>query len=46
MEQSLPGNLWATNSWEPSASVDILRAYPGGDGVLIFLGGAAPVLRS
>ena len=35
------GNLWALNNWKPSAYVDF-EANPGGDGVVIFIGVAAP----
>lgn len=36
------GNLWAMNNWKPSAYIDI-EANPGGDGVVVFLGAAAPI---
>ncbi|QHS63590.1 NHL repeat-containing protein [Chitinophaga agri] len=35
------GNLWCMNNWKPAALVDVL-SNPGGDGVVIFLGIAAP----
>lgn len=35
------GNLWCMNNWKPSALVDVAD-NPGGDGVVIFLGIAAP----
>ena len=40
----MAGNIWATNNWKPSAYVDVnpTDANPGGDGVVIFVGVAAP----
>lgn len=40
----MAGNIWATNNWKPSAINDIAPndANPGGDGVVIFIGVAAP----
>ncbi len=35
------GNLWALNNWKPSLKVDT-SDNPGGDGVVIFVGVAAP----
>lgn len=35
------GNLWCMNNWKPAAAVDVAD-NPGGDGVVIFLGIAAP----
>lgn len=35
------GNLWCMNNWKPSVLVDVAD-NPGGDGVVIFLGIAAP----
>lgn len=35
------GNLWAINNWKPSFDNN-LTANPGGDGVVIFVGVAAP----
>lgn len=40
------GNLWACNNWKPSAYVDVVRGNPGGDGMVIFVGVAAPALRA
>ena len=36
------GNLWAINNWKPSAYVDFVEQNPGGDGLVIFVGTAAP----
>ncbi len=36
------GNLWVANNWKPDFLVDLL-ANPGGDGVVVFVGVAAPV---
>jgi hypothetical protein len=36
------GNLWAMNNWKPSAVVDV-ENNPGGDGVVIYVGVAAPM---
>ena len=38
------GNLWAINNWKPSAYIDF-EANPGGDGLVIFVGVAAPGQR-
>ncbi|MFK8103651.1 MAG: hypothetical protein AB8G15_14050 [Saprospiraceae bacterium] len=35
------GNLWALNNWKPSLKIDT-SDNPGGDGVVIFVGVAAP----
>jgi len=40
------GNLWACNNWKPSAYLDVVRGNPGGDGVVIFVGAAAPARRA
>ena len=37
----MAGNIWATNNWKPSGLNDLLL-NPGGDGVVIFVGVAAP----
>lgn len=37
------GNLWATNNWKPDFGID-LASNPGGDGMVVFVGLAAPVL--
>jgi DNA-binding beta-propeller fold protein YncE len=36
------GNLWACNNWKPSADIDVRRGDPGGDGLVAFVGVAAP----
>lgn len=40
----MAGNVWATNNWKPSDYVDVNQTdpNPGGDGVVIFVGVAAP----
>jgi hypothetical protein len=35
------GNLWALNNWKNNFAIDV-TANPGGDGVVIFVGLAAP----
>ncbi|MFP3941430.1 MAG: hypothetical protein ACLF0P_14115 [Thermoanaerobaculia bacterium] len=40
------GNLWACNNWKPSAFLDVVRGNPGGDGLVIFVGAAAPAHRA
>ena len=35
------GNIWALNNWKPDFDVDVC-CNPGGDGVVIFVGLAAP----
>jgi len=35
------GNIWSLNNWKPDIDIDIL-SNPGGDGVMIFVGLAAP----
>jgi hypothetical protein len=42
------GNVWTINNWKPLFDVDAFdkptgEANPGGDGILIFVGIAAPV---
>jgi sugar lactone lactonase YvrE len=37
----MAGNIWAANNWKPSGLVDI-TSNPGGDGMVIFVGVAAP----
>ena len=37
----MAGNIWAANNWKPSGLVD-LTSNPGGDGMVIFVGVAAP----
>lgn len=36
------GNLWTCNNWKPNFDIDHTDGNPGGDGMLIFLGVAAP----
>lgn len=38
------GNLWAVNNWKPRFGTDFSPGYgnPGGDGIVIFVGVAAP----
>jgi hypothetical protein len=40
----MAGNIWAANNWKPSAFNDVNPndANPGGDGIVIFVGVAAP----
>jgi hypothetical protein len=40
----MAGNVWAANNWKPSAYVDGIsnEPNPGGDGMVIFIGLAAP----
>lgn len=38
----MAGNVWVTNNWKPSGLNDLLL-NPGGDGMVIFVGMAAPV---
>lgn len=38
----MAGNVWVTNNWKPSGLNDLLK-NPGGDGLVIFVGMAAPV---
>ncbi len=38
----MAGNVWVTNNWKPSGLNDLLL-NPGGDGMVIFVGLAAPV---
>jgi hypothetical protein len=35
------GNVWSINNWKPLFDVDA-AGNPGGDGILIFVGVAAP----
>ena len=42
-EVDAAGNLWVTNNWKPSGAIDTAGGNPGGDGIVIFLGVAAPV---
>lgn len=38
----MAGNVWVTNNWKPSGLNDLIK-NPGGDGLVIFVGMAAPV---
>lgn len=40
----MAGNIWAANNWKPSAYIDGISSdpNPGGDGMVIFIGLAAP----
>lgn len=38
----MAGNVWVTNNWKPSGLNDLIK-NPGGDGMVIFVGMAAPV---
>ena len=38
----MAGNVWVANNWKPSA-INNLLVNPGGDGMVIFVGMAAPV---
>ena len=38
----MAGNVWVTNNWKPSG-LDDIASNPGGDGIVIFVGIAAPV---
>ena len=42
-EVDAAGNLWVTNNWKPSGAIDTAGGNPGGDGIVVFLGVAAPV---
>ncbi len=37
------GNVWSINNWKPDFDIDMLL-NPGGDGILIFVGLAAPLM--
>jgi hypothetical protein len=36
------GNLWSVNNWKPDFDIDTIGGNPGGDGIIIFVGLAAP----
>ena len=38
------GNVWVTNNFKPNLPVDLVK-LPGGDGMVVFVGLAAPVQR-
>lgn len=39
------GNVWVTNNWKPDFEVDVTN-NPGGDGIVVFLGLAYPILNN
>jgi len=36
------GNIWSINNWKPDFDIDTKGENPGGDGIIIFVGLAAP----
>ena len=36
------GNIWSINNWKPDFGIDTVGGNPGGDGIIIFVGLAAP----
>jgi hypothetical protein len=36
------GNIWSVNNWKPDFDIDTAGGNPGGDGIIIFVGLAAP----
>ena len=36
------GNIWSINNWKPDFFIDTVGGNPGGDGIIIFVGLAAP----
>ena len=36
------GNIWSLNNWKPDFDIDTVGQNPGGDGIIIFVGLAAP----
>ena len=36
------GNIWSINNWKPDFFIDTVGMNPGGDGIIIFVGLAAP----
>ena len=36
------GNIWSMNNWKPDYDIDTIGGNPGGDGIIIFVGLAAP----
>jgi hypothetical protein len=36
------GNIWSLNNWKPDFNIDTIGQNPGGDGIVIFVGLAAP----
>jgi streptogramin lyase len=36
------GNIWSINNWKPDFAIDTVGQNPGGDGIIIFVGLAAP----
>ena len=41
LEFNQAGNIWSINNWKPDFDIDIL-SNPGADGIIIFVGLAAP----
>jgi hypothetical protein len=39
------GNIWSINNWKPDFDIDV-ASNPGGDGIIIFVGLAAPPLQA
>ena len=39
------GNIWGTNNWKPDFNTDV-SSNPGGDGIVIFVGLAAPPAKA
>jgi streptogramin lyase len=39
------GNIWSINNWKPDFDIDI-ASNPGGDGIIIFVGLAAPPVQA
>ena len=39
------GNIWSINNWKPDFDIDV-ASNPGGDGIVIFVGLAAPPARA
>src|SRR6266481_5129557 len=39
------GNIWSINNWKPDFDIDV-ASNPGGDGIIIFVGLAAPPARA
>lgn len=38
------GNVWVCNNWKPDFVIDV-SLNPGGDGLVIFVGLASPVIK-
>jgi hypothetical protein len=39
------GNIWSINNWKPDFDIDV-ASNPGGDGIIIFVGLAAPPVQA